>query len=67
MCEIAQALPPDSQHLRTIANNMIIIAFFYLRLRPGEYTDSKSDTTPFTLGDVQIFIGPRRLDLTSAP
>ncbi len=64
LCEIAQALPPDSHHLRAIAY-MIIIASFYL-LRPGEYTDSKLDTTPFTLGNVQIFIGPRRLDLTSA-
>ena len=31
--------------------NMIIITFFFLLL-PGEYTDSPSDTTPFTLGDV---------------
>ena len=64
LCEIAEALPPDSHHLRAIAE-MIIIAFFYL-LRPGEYTDSPSDTTPFTFGDVQIFNGPRRLDLSSA-
>ena len=61
LCEIAQALPSDSHHLRAIAD-MIIIAFFFL-LRPGEYTDSNSDTTPFTFGDVQLFLGPRRLDL----
>mgnify|MGYP006215257593 CR=1 FL=1 len=45
--------------------DMIIIAFFFL-LRPGEYTDSPSDTTPFTLGDVQLFIGPTRIDLDTA-
>ena len=44
---------------------MIIIAFFYL-LRPGEYTDSASDTTPFTLADVQLFVGHRRLNLQTA-
>lgn len=65
LCEVAEQLPPDSHHLRAIAD-MIIIAFFYL-LRPGEYTDSpSSDTTPFTLGDVQLFQGQRRLDLQSA-
>jgi len=45
---------------------MIIIAFFFL-LRPGEYTDAPSDTVPFTLGNVQLFIGPRRLDLNTTP
>ena len=45
---------------------MIIIAFFFL-LRPGEYTDSKSETTPFTLGDVQLAIGCRRLCLATSP
>ena len=46
---------------------MIIVAFFYL-LRPGEYTDSPSDTTPFTFADVQLFMGPLRLDIqTSTP
>ena len=42
--------------------DMILLAFFFL-LRPGEYTDSQSDTTPFQLQDVQVFIGRRRLDL----
>ena len=41
---------------------MIIIAFFFL-LRPGEYTDAASDTTPFTLGNVQMVIGCTRLDI----
>jgi hypothetical protein len=46
--------------------DMIVIAFFYL-LRPGEYTGTPSDNTPFRLADVQLFIGNRRLDLTSDP
>ena len=60
---IAQHLPLDAHFLRAVAN-MIIIAFFLL-LRPGEYTDSASDTTPFTLVNVQMFIGNRRLDLAT--
>ena len=64
ICAIAQALPPDSTLMQAAAD-MIIIAFFFL-LRPGEYTDSPSDTTPFTLGDVQLFVGQRRLNLDTA-
>ena len=45
--------------------DMIIIAFFFL-LRPGEYTNSESDTTPFTLTDVQLFVGGRRLNLLTS-
>ena len=45
--------------------DMIGLAFFFL-LRPGEYTDSPSDTSPFQLRDVQLFAGPQRLDLASA-
>ena len=44
---------------------MIIIAFFFL-LRPGEYTNASSDTTPFTLDNVQLTIGDRRLTLDTA-
>mmetsp|Transcript_21703 Transcript_21703/g.49130 ORF Transcript_21703/g.49130 Transcript_21703/m.49130 type:complete len:189 (-) Transcript_21703:926-1492(-) len=45
--------------------DMIIIAFFFL-LRPGEYTDDGStESTPFRLEDVQIFIGDRRLNLAT--
>ena len=44
---------------------MIIIAFFFL-LCPGEYTNANSDTTPFTLGNVQLSIGNRRLPLATA-
>lgn len=42
--------------------DMIALAFFFL-LRPGEYTGSTSDTTPFRFCDVQLFIGRRRLNL----
>ena len=47
-------------------SDMITLAFFFL-LRPGEYTDTNSESTPFTLGDVQLWIGPNhRLDLKTA-
>jgi hypothetical protein len=36
--------------------DMILLAFFFL-LRPGEYTGNSSNTTPFTLGDSQLFLG----------
>jgi hypothetical protein len=41
--------------------DMIVLAFFFL-LRPGEYTALPSDTTPFRMCDVQLFIGPVRID-----
>ena len=40
---------------------MVVLAFFFL-LRPGEYTSGSSESTPFTLADVQMFIGSVRLD-----
>ena len=45
---------------------MIALAFFFL-LRPGEYTAMKSDTTPFRMQDVQLFVGGHRLDPLAAP
>ncbi len=45
--------------------DMIGLAFFFL-LRPGEYTDTSSDTTPFTYADVQLFCGQQRLHLPTA-
>lgn len=45
--------------------DMIILAFFFL-LRPGEYCISPSDSTPFNLMDVQLFIGEQRLNLSTA-
>ena len=44
---------------------MITIAFFYL-LRPGEYSISTSDSSPFELKDVQLFVGLLRLNLSTA-
>jgi hypothetical protein len=41
--------------------DMIAITFFFL-LRPGEYTGTTSDDTPFRLQDVHLYIGTRRLD-----
>jgi hypothetical protein len=50
----------------TALADMIGLAFFFL-LRPGEYTDSPaSDTSPFQLQDVQLFIGQQRLNLVTA-
>ena len=49
----------------TALADMIGLAFFFL-LRPGEYTDSQSDTPPFQLQDVQLFIGQHRLNLLTA-
>jgi hypothetical protein len=46
--------------------NMISLAFFFL-LRPGEYTGTTSDTSPFRFCDVQLFVGGRRLQLQTAP
>ena len=40
--------------------DMIILGFFFL-LRPGEYTGSNNDDTPFRLNDVQLFIGNQRM------
>ena len=45
--------------------DMIVLAFFFL-LRPGEYTCSPSDTQPFDLKSVQLFLGDTRLDLLTA-
>lgn len=58
---VAQHLPPTARTLLATAD-MIIIAFFFL-LRPGEYTDATSDTTPFHFGDVQLMVGPVRLNI----
>ena len=45
---------------------MIWIAFYFL-CRPGEYTAATSDSRPFRLCDTQLWLGPRRLDLATAP
>lgn len=51
--------------LAKATSDMIILGFFFL-LRPGEYTDSASDTQPFDLRAVQLFLGQHRLSLTTA-
>ena len=44
---------------------MIIIAFFFL-LRPGEYTGTKSDSSPFRLSDVTFSVGRTVFDTSTA-
>lgn len=57
---------PDDAGTNAVAD-MIAIAFFFL-LRPGEYTGTKSETTPFRLQDVQLQITQHhRLDPLTAP
>jgi hypothetical protein len=46
--------------------DMITLAFFFL-LRPSEYTGTPSDTTPFTLQDIQCWIGQQRFLATTIP
>ena len=45
--------------------DMIALAFFFL-LHPGEYTATKSESTPFEFKDVQLWQGMTRLDLAKA-
>jgi hypothetical protein len=47
-------------------SDMVILAFFFL-LRPGEYTGTSSNTTPFALRDIQLFIGRSRVPLLTCP
>ena len=44
---------------------MIIIAFFFL-LRPGEYTGTKSDSSPFILSDVTCSVVRTVFDASTA-
>jgi hypothetical protein len=46
----------------TAIADMICIAFFFL-LRPGEYTGTTLDDTPFRLEDVSAYVRDRKLDL----
>ena len=56
----AAAIVGTADHIAVA--NMLTIAFFFL-MRPGEYTSTPSDTTPFTLADIQLFIGRHRLNI----
>lgn len=44
---------------------MIALAFFFL-LRPGEYTGTASDTTPFRLIDLRLAVGNHYVNLATA-
>ena len=45
----------NDQELQAVTD-IIIIAFFFL-LRPGDYTGTRSDSTPFCLSDVTFSVG----------
>ena len=42
-----------------IADMISLLAFFFL-LRPGKYTGTNSETSPFCFCDVQLFVGDHR-------
>ena len=65
LLDLAHHSPTPSPSEIAIAD-IICIAFFFL-LRPGEYTGTTNDDAAFTLGDVRLHVGQRRLDLPSAP
>ena len=50
----------NGQELQAVAD-IIIIAFFFL-LRPGEYTGTKYDSSPFHLSDVTFSVGCTMFD-----
>jgi hypothetical protein len=62
---LAQANGNQRQDPELAIADMITSAFFFL-LRPGEFTGTTSDDTPFRLQYVGLYIGPRRLDFTRA-
>jgi len=53
---------PGSQAIADI----IAIAFFYI-LRPGEYAGTTTDNAAFTLDDVELHVGDRRLNIFKDP
>ena len=58
------AAASSDQKLQAVAD-MIIIAFFFL-LRPGKYTGTKSDSSPFRLSDVTFSVGHTVFDTTTS-
>jgi hypothetical protein len=45
-------------HVESLAvTHMITIAFFFL-MRPSEHTKHTGKNTPFTLQDIQLYVGP---------
>ena len=59
------AAASNDQELQAVAD-MIIIGFFVL-LRPGKYTGTKSDSTPFCLSDVTFSVGRTVFDTATTP
>ena len=45
--------------------DMVSITFFFL-MRPGEYTAPTGENTPFTLVDIQFYVGVRRVSASVA-
>jgi hypothetical protein len=45
--------------------DMICLAFFFL-LRPGEYTGTASETQPFAVQDVELYLGDLKLNKATA-
>ena len=58
---VAEAL--DSSFLSCLAD-MVCLGFFFM-LRPGEYTATPSDSTPFWIQDVKFHLGRRKLPPTA--
>ena len=54
-----------SNHSDMSMADMICIAFFFL-LRPGEYTGITTDDAAFSLNDVYLYLGKRKLPLATA-
>jgi hypothetical protein len=54
-------------HVESLAvTSMITIAFFFL-MRPGEHTEPTGENTPFTLQDLQLYVGPTRYSASTIP
>jgi hypothetical protein len=64
--QVLRQLVDHTRHLADpmmmAVSDMVILAFFFL-LRPGEYTGTSSNTTPFSLRDIQLFLGRVRVPL----
>jgi hypothetical protein len=63
---MALAAAADATAHTQAVTDMICLAFFFL-LRPGEYTGTPSETTPFTLQDIQCWVGQQRYLATTIP
>jgi hypothetical protein len=66
MSILVQAFLDSNLPDRQAVSNMCAVALYFL-LRPGEYTSTTSDDSPFRLADVALHIGNRRLDTMLSP